>query len=292
MMPTALALALVTATVAFLPIAGQPTEDDLVRINDMLASIRLKVTYDCANGVQNVWGLMADADRYLHHYSLAFVRPATRPAVYDPAIVEGASRVECTRTEAAWAARIQDYKAYKAAKAGVKAFIEAVVKDTWIRDLRDPETFYLNVTALALLNHLRNRSGGLHALDIVLLTIQMSQYYEGTPIIPEYIQLLKDAQRKAARAGLPATDQTLTILAYTALLAADTFPCTTILWEELAPADKTWPAWKAAYLEAHKLRANRLQATGGADNLGRANQATFGIVDSGASGIYYSHQLP
>ncbi len=91
---------------------------------------------------------------------------------------------------------------------------------------------------------------------MVSLTIQMSQYYEGTPIIPEYIQLLKDAQQKSARASLPVTDQTLTILASTALLAADTFPRTTILWEELASADKTWPAWKAAYLEAHKLRAN------------------------------------
>jgi hypothetical protein len=68
---------------------------------------------------------------------------------------------------------------------------------------------------------------------MVLLTIQMSQYYAGTPIIPEYIQLLEDAQRKAARAGLPVTDQTLTILASTALLAADTFPHTTILWEPL-----------------------------------------------------------
>ena len=115
------------------------------------------------------------------------------------------------------------------AKAGVKAFIEAVVKDTWIRGLRDPEMFYSNVTALALLNHLRDRSGGLQVLDMVLLTIQMSQYYKGTPIIPEYIQLLKDAQRKATRAGLLVTDQTLTILAFTALLAADTFPRTTIL---------------------------------------------------------------
>jgi hypothetical protein len=208
MTPTALTLALATATLAFLPIAGQPTDDNLVCINNALAPILLKVTYDRANGVQNLWGLIADADRYLHHYGLAFVRPATRLAVYDPDIAEGASRVECTCAEAAWAARIQDYEAYEAAKAGVKAFIEAVVDDTWIRDLRDPETFYSNVTALALLNHLRDRSGGLHALDMVSLTIQMSQYYEGTPIIPEYIQLLEDAQRKAARAGLPVTNQT------------------------------------------------------------------------------------
>ena len=208
MTPTALALALATATSAFLPIAVQPTDDNLVRINDALAPVLLKVTYDRATGIQNLWGLIADADRYLHHYGLAFARPATRPVVYDPAIAEGASRVERTCAEAAWAARIQDYdyEAYEAAEAGVKTFIETVVKDTWICDLRDPETFYSNVTALALLNHLRDRSGSLHALDMVSLSIQMNQYYEGTPIIPEYIQLLEDAQRKAARAGLPVTD--------------------------------------------------------------------------------------
>jgi hypothetical protein len=171
MTPTALALALATATSAFLPIARQPTDGNLVHIN---APILLKITYDRANGVQNLWGLIADADRYLHHYGLAFVRPATRPAVYDPDIVEGASRVERTRAEASWAAHIQDYQAYEVVEAGVKAFIEAVVKDTWIRDLRDPETFYSNVTALTLFNHLCNRSGGLHVLDMVSLTIQMS----------------------------------------------------------------------------------------------------------------------
>jgi hypothetical protein len=93
--------------------------------------------------------------------------------------------------------------------------------------------FYSNVTALAIFNYLRECSGGLHALDMVLLTIQMSKYYEGTPDIPGYIFLLEDAQCKVARACLIVIDQTLTVLASTALLAADTFPHTTELWEEL-----------------------------------------------------------
>jgi hypothetical protein len=113
MMPTALALALATATLAFLLIAGQPTDNDLVCINDAFAPILLKITHDCTNGVQNLWGLIADADRYLHHYGLAFVRPATRPAVYDQDIADDTSHAKRTRAEASWAARIQDYKAYK-----------------------------------------------------------------------------------------------------------------------------------------------------------------------------------
>jgi hypothetical protein len=109
----------------------------------------------------------------------------------------------------------------------------------------------------------------------------MSQYYQGMPDIPEYIFLLEDVQCKAARAHLSITDQTLTVLTSTALLAADTFPCTTELWEELDPADKTWAAWKTAYLAAHKKRANRLIPTGGADYLGQANSAHATTLNPG-----------
>ncbi len=106
------------------------------------------------------------------------------------------------------------------------------------------------------------------------LTVDMSQYYKGKPDIPKYIFMLQDAQRKAARASLPVTNQTLTILLTTALIAADTFPRTTKLWKELNPADKTWAAWKTVYLAAHKIReptASTQQV--GADNLGQANSA-------------------
>jgi hypothetical protein len=77
----------------------------------------------------------------------------------------------------------------------------------------------------------------------------------------------------------------LTVLASTALLAANTFPHTTELWEESDPANKTWAAWKTAYLAAHKKRANRLRATGGADYLGQAYSAHTtslnpGLLDS------------
>jgi hypothetical protein len=145
----------------------------------------------------------------------------------------------------------------------------------------NPKTFYSNLTALALFDHLCKQSGGLRALDMVLLTIQMSQYYKGTPYIPEYIFLLEDAQRKAARAHLSITNQTLTVLASTAPLAANTFPCTTEFWKELNPTNKTWAAWKTAYLTTHKKRANRLCATGGADNLGQANSAHTTTLNPG-----------
>jgi hypothetical protein len=207
MTPKAITSALAATQALFTPINGQPSDDDLVHLSDAILPILFKATYDRINGIRNLWGLVASADHYLHHYGAPFVCPATRPACYNPAITAEASCIYHICTKTAWAALIQDYEAYKAAEHGVKV-IKAIVNDTWIRDLCNPETFYSNVTALDIFNHLCKCSGSLHALDMVSLTIQMSNYYEGTPDIPEYIFLLEDAQRKAARACLPITNQT------------------------------------------------------------------------------------
>ncbi len=237
MTPEVITSALAAAQALFLPITinGQPSNNNLVRLSNTISPILLKSTYNRANGVHNLWGLVANADRYLHHYGAPFVCPATRPACCSPAINMEASHVDHVHAKTAWAAKIQDYKAYEAAERGVKVFIKAVVQDTWIHNLCDPEMFYSNVIALALFNHLCKHSGGLHALDMVLLTIQMSQYCKGTLDTPEYIFLLEVAQRKAARAPLPITDQTLTVLASTTLLAADTFPAPPSFGRNLTP---------------------------------------------------------
>jgi hypothetical protein len=281
MTPKAITSALAAAQVLFFSIDGQPSDDNLVHLSNAILPILLKATYDCLNGIHNLWGLIASADRYLHHYGAPFVPPATRLACYNLAINAEASCVDRICVKTTWAALFQDYEAYKAAEHGIKVFIKATVNNTWICNLRNHKMFYSNVTALTIFDHLHKHSGGLHALDMVSLTIQMIQYYEGMPDIPKYIFLLEDAHRKAARAFLPITNQTLTILASTALLAADTFPRTNELWEELDPADKTWAAWKTAYLAARKKRANRLRATGGADYLGRANSAHGTTLNSG-----------
>jgi hypothetical protein len=176
MTPEAITSALAAAQVLFLPIIRQPSNDNLVRLSNAILPILLKATYDRINGICNLWGLVASSDWYLHHYSAPFVCPATCLACYDPVINAEASCIDHICTETTWTALIQNYEAYKAAEHGIKVFIKAVVNDTWIHDLRNPETFYSNVTALAIFDHLSEHSSGLHALDMVLLTIQISQY--------------------------------------------------------------------------------------------------------------------
>jgi hypothetical protein len=147
MTPKAITSALAAAQVLFLPIDGQPSNDNLVCLSNAILAILLKSTYDCINGIHNLWGLVANADRYLHHYGAPLVCPATRLTCYDPVINAEASWVDHVCTKTALATKIQDYKAYEAAEHGIKVFNKAVVQDTWIHNLRDPETFFSNLTA-------------------------------------------------------------------------------------------------------------------------------------------------
>jgi hypothetical protein len=86
MTPKAITSALTAAQALFLPINGQPSDNNIVHLSDAILPIRLKATYSHVNGIHNLRGLVASADCYLHHYSAPFVRPATRPACYDLAI--------------------------------------------------------------------------------------------------------------------------------------------------------------------------------------------------------------
>ena len=42
-----------------------------------------------------------------------------------------------------------------------------VIEETWYKELEDPDTFYTNITALQLLEHLTEFCLGLHAIDAV-----------------------------------------------------------------------------------------------------------------------------
>lgn len=76
----------------------------------------------------------------------AFPRP-TNPGPYDVNIPDNATPVVHNCMEAAHATKISNFDVYEAAEDGIKLFLQTVVKETWIKPLRDSVTFYNNVTA-------------------------------------------------------------------------------------------------------------------------------------------------
>ena len=71
------------------------------------------------------------------------------------------------RREAAHTARKEDYIIFAAAEHESTKFIPAVVEDTWVRELCNPDLFYTAVKPQALLAHLQTLCVGIHATDVL-----------------------------------------------------------------------------------------------------------------------------
>jgi hypothetical protein len=126
------------------------------------------------------------------------------------------------------------------------------------------------VSALEIITFLDANSGGLHAVDVLSLRTNMHTYYVQADGIPQYINMLEDAQKKAKRAGMPIADVKL-VMASAAVLAAQHFPRKVDDWEDLPATSRTWPAWKKAFSLAHLKRQRQILALGGGEPLGGAH---------------------
>ena len=99
------------------------------------------------------------------------------------------------------------------------------------------------------------------------------RYHLEVEVIPEYINMLKDAQRQSGRAGRKIADETLLLFSSTAMLTSECFPRANNDWGERAERDKTWSQWKTAYKRAHAKARVKAQANNGSVKFGAANYA-------------------
>ena len=82
-----------------------------------------------------------------------------------------------------------------------------VVDETWYKELEDLDTFYTNVTALKLIEHLNDFCLGLptvNAVDIPQVTKTLFSDAEG---IPQFINAMEAVQRKSKREKLVLHDE-------------------------------------------------------------------------------------
>ena len=259
MTPEEITAVFASAAATFTPLTHQPSDDDLVALRDILYPLLLDIPYD-EDGIHNLIGIIEPTASYTATWGAPFPIPA-RPPAYPP-VPDDASAVVRARNEAVHAIRVRDFASYEAAERATAKFIRDCVEELWYRDLRDARSFYTHVTAKQLLDHLDANCGGLHPSELVRLPTEMLGYYADADGIPEYINMLEEAQRKLARANLPMSDDQLLAIASTAVLASDHFPRATDEWEALARDRKTWTAWKAHYRAAHLARKRQLLASG------------------------------
>lgn len=273
MTPEEITTLFATAAAAFQPISGQPTDDDLTAIRDVLYPLLLDIPYDEA-GTHNLIGLIEPTTTYTETWGDAFPIPQ-RPPTY-PDVPDAATAVVRARREAEHAILVKDFATFEAAERATAKFLRDAVDEIWYRDLRHARSFYTNVTAKQLMEHLDANCGGLHPAELINLPTEMLSYYTQADGIPEYINMLEEAQRKLARANLPMSDDQLLAIASTSVLASGHFPRPTDEWEALARNNKTWAAWKTHYRAAHIARKRQMLAAGATPTSGMAHAVMGG----------------
>ena len=97
------------------------------------------------------------------------------------------------------------------------------MEEVWIKELKDPNTYFHNVPFRNLLYHLKQSELDLHAIDVSTLHTDMISYYENAASMPDYILLMEDTMKKAKQEGLPIDDKELVAMASVSLLQSGHF---------------------------------------------------------------------
>jgi hypothetical protein len=196
MTPNAITLLFKEARDTFPPIEGKPTDNDLQSIREKLLPILMEIPYDQLGGTHSLMGILTNATRYTaDHGNATFVCPLCLP-LYDTTIADDAITVICVCAESSHQAKLDNYASFKAAECGAAKFLCEVINEVWYNNLKDADTFYTKVTACKIIAFLDANSGGLHAIDMISLRTNMHNYYTQADGIPQYINMLEDAQKK------------------------------------------------------------------------------------------------
>ena len=93
-----------------------------------------------------------------------------------------------------------------------------VMDKTWYKDLEYLDTFYTNVTALKILDHLTEFCLGLHTVDAVDITQWMKNLFTNTNGIPQLINVMEAYQKKSKQEKIVIQDDYLHAVALKLLL--------------------------------------------------------------------------
>jgi hypothetical protein len=172
--------------------------DDHTALRNVLLPLLHNIDYENYDmtGPDNLVSLIEGLASYTATWGQAFVQPP-RPTPYNLTIADDATAVVCSRQEAIHAQKLIDYATYATAERCTAKFIHEAINEVHYKDLFNPGTFYNNVTAVALPNHLKTNCGGLHTTtDLINLPIEMIGYYNNAAGIPEYTDQLEEARKK------------------------------------------------------------------------------------------------
>ena len=237
-----------TAIAAFTPIVGNPTDDDLRNVRQVLLQLCLSINL-AGSTAGKVTGLILVDGVYRTQQGVtaSFVEDQNPLDEYDPSINESTAAWQQQKLTSLWRSRLDNQARIAATKHGCRQLILHAFDEVVYVTLKSEETFYELVDPLTILAHIATNIGGLEVTDVVALLLELPAYWATDPRVPQYVMRMEDAQRKATRADLPISDAWLAAFATSSLFQANSFPNDRLTWDGKAKAAQTWTAWKAFF---------------------------------------------
>ena len=128
----------------YTPVEGQPSDPYLSALRETLTALLLPIAYDDEKVIHKLFGLIMNEDAYRARHGSKFLTPSCL-AIYNVDIPIDASNAVRVCREAAHTAKKGDYGLFAVAERQSSKFILAVVKNTWVCGLHDPDLFYMAV---------------------------------------------------------------------------------------------------------------------------------------------------
>ena len=190
---------------------GNPNDNHVFNFKEVLLNVCLQITFKGTDAGNPSVNILEDA-RYQVTVSTStpYDRQVAAHANYDPNLK--ADDPTCRAKEENWATSTRNQSRKRAIERGANDYLLKLVDPTWIRPLKNETTFFIRVTPIKILDELTKASGSLERVDSVELLVALTQLWEQDPCVPEYLNGIRDGQKKAKCAGLPFSDDLLTAI--------------------------------------------------------------------------------
>ena len=245
------------AECAVTEVHGQPTNQDIDRLEDELIAIASNFHSELGGGLHGHAGLIKSAAAYdLLAPGTPFVFPAN-PGVYPQGNFPAAQRGQ---REAEHKALIAQFQTCVGASKGLKDLIQKAIDEDYLLELKEDGIAYLNVTPFQMLTHLRDRWGTMDFIDVTALLAECDAPWNAAEVPQKYFNRIENARKKLVRANVQVDERAMMAKALKCFKDAGDFDAAIREWEVRPAATQTYANLKTI-MNTEFTKLNRQDAT-------------------------------
>jgi hypothetical protein len=220
-------------------IFGQPTEQDITKMEKELTAIAATTPSDLGGGNYGHAGIIVEDAKYTAMTGGTAFNNPVNPGLY-PAIAATVSAGTRAREEALHKGLVREYEIFCGVEAGLKDVILEAVDNDYVLEIEDEILGFLNQTPKQIIAHLRNRGGQLDFADTKKLIEERDSEWDGNEVPQVYFNRVTKAMEQLQRAGIASDLNERRDMALFYLKATGEYDPAVREWENKATADKTW----------------------------------------------------